>query len=96
MKEKNVKTKKTWSVKRILLTFLLIGVILAVAFAASVIVFVTAYICRKAFDKLKERIDTVNVLFDALGLGAFSIAGIETTRLTLSDDKILLIVIIRN
>ena len=68
-------------------------VILAVAFAASVIVFVIAYICRKAFDKLQERIDTVNVLFDALGLGAFSIAGIETTRLTLSDDKILLIII---
>ncbi|MBR5223125.1 MAG: hypothetical protein IKV81_03055 [Clostridia bacterium] len=34
MKEKNVKTKKTWSVKRILLTFLLIGIILAVAFCA--------------------------------------------------------------
>ena len=68
-------------------------IILMVAFVISVIVFVIAYLCRKNFDKLSETIDAVNILFDALGLAAFSIAGIETARLVLSADKILLIII---
>ena len=67
--------------------------VLIVACAISIIVFIIAYIFRKNFDKLKQTIDTVNILFDALGLGAFSIAGIETTRLALSDDKIILIIL---
>ena len=68
-------------------------IILLVAFVISVAVFIIAYVCRKNFDKLKEKIDAFNILFDALGLGAFSIAGIETTRLTLSDENILLIIL---
>ena len=67
--------------------------ILIVACVISIIVFIIAYIFRKNFDKLKQAIDTVNILFDALGLGAFSIAGIEATRLALSDDKIILIIL---
>ena len=67
--------------------------VLIVACAISIIVFIIAYIFRKNFDKLKQTIDTVNILFDALGLGAFSIAGIEATRLALSDDKIILIIL---
>ncbi len=51
--------------------------ILIVAFATSLLVFAIAYIYRKKFESLRERIESINVFFDALGLAAFSITGVE-------------------
>lgn len=51
--------------------------VLIVAVAVSIIVFFMAYFNRKKFSKLSESIDTVNIFFDALGLAAFSITGVE-------------------
>ena len=67
-------------------------IILVVAVTVSILVFVIAYFFKKNFDKLSQKIDAINILFDALGLGAFSIAGIEVSRLALDDHKTLLIV----
>lgn len=64
--------------------------ILMVAFAVSVAVFIIAYFCRKNFAKISEKIDSINILFDALGLGAFSITGIEVTRMVLAGNNGLL------
>lgn len=66
---------------------------LAVAVVASVVVFLLAYFYRKRFNKLSESIDTVNIFFDALGLAAFSIAGVEETCLEQFKDNILLVII---
>ncbi|MBQ8746917.1 MAG: trimeric intracellular cation channel family protein [Clostridia bacterium] len=51
--------------------------ILFVALITSLGVFAIAYIYRKKFESLRERIESINVFFDALGLAAFSITGVE-------------------
>ena len=67
-------------------------VILLVSVLVSVAVFVVAYLCRKNFSKISEKIDAINLVFDALGLGAFSIAGIEATRLVLPQSSAILLI----
>ncbi|MBR4882167.1 MAG: TRIC cation channel family protein, partial [Clostridia bacterium] len=52
--------------------------ILLVALITSVLVFIVAYIFRKKFRTFKVTADTYNIFFDALGLAAFSITGVET------------------
>ena len=45
------------------------------------------------FEKLSEKIDAINIVFDALGLAAFSIAGVVAACLALPEsDPILPIV----
>jgi uncharacterized membrane protein YeiH len=56
--------------------------ILLVASLTSLLVFVFAYVYRKNFKKISETVDTVNILFDALGLAAFSITGVEIVCLS--------------
>ena len=51
--------------------------ILLMAIITSVTVFVIAYCNRVKFNALRERIERVNIFFDALGLAAFSVAGVE-------------------
>ena len=67
-------------------------VILLISVLVSLVVFVVAYFCRKNFSKISEKIDAVNLVFDALGLGAFSIAGIEVTRLALPQSSAILLI----
>lgn len=67
--------------------------ILAVALVTSLIVFLIAYLYRKKFMQLSTIIDTVNIFFDALGLAAFSIAGIEATCLAGFSNNVLLTII---
>lgn len=50
--------------------------ILVMAIATSVAVFVLAYFNRHKFSALRERIERVNIFFDALGLAAFSVTGV--------------------
>ena len=57
-------------------------IILLVATLTSLLVFVFAYVYRKNFEKISETVDTVNILFDALGLAAFSITGVEIVCLS--------------
>ncbi len=52
--------------------------ILLVAVITSVLVFVIAYIFRKKFKAFSAATNSYNVFFDALGLAAFSITGVET------------------
>ena len=68
-------------------------VILIVAALTSLFVFLIAYFYRRKFKKLSEQIDTVNIFFDALGLAAFSITGVETTCLASLEDNVILVII---
>lgn len=51
--------------------------IFLVGFVTCILVFVIAYINRRKFDAFKEKIDTINNVFDAIGLAAFSVIGSE-------------------
>lgn len=64
--------------------------ILLVAVVTALLVFVFAYIYRKNFQKFSEKAETVNILFDALGLAAFSVTGVEIVCLSPYGDNVLL------
>ncbi len=51
--------------------------ILGIAAATSAGVFVIAYAKRKIFEGIRERIERVNNYFDAAGLAAFTVMGVE-------------------
>lgn len=51
--------------------------IVGIACLASLIVFIVAYIKRKKFDEIRERIEHINNIFDAIGLAAFTVMGTE-------------------
>ena len=67
--------------------------IIIVAILISIIVFLVAFFYRRKFKKISEKIDNINILFDALGLAAFSITGIEVTSLTYLEDNAILMII---
>ena len=52
-------------------------ILLALAAVTSLLVFIISYLNSKRFEKLKHSIENINILFDAIGLAAFSITGIE-------------------
>lgn len=60
--------------------------VLIVSVLISLLVFLIAYFYRNKFEKLSEKIDAINIVFDALGLAAFSIAGVEAAYLALPDS----------
>lgn len=49
--------------------------IVGIAAIASLVVFIVAYIYRNRFQAVRERVETINNLFDAMGLAAFTVAG---------------------
>ena len=51
--------------------------ILLVALLTSLMVFIIAYVNAKRFNGLREKIDAINILFDAIGLAVFSLTGVE-------------------
>lgn len=51
--------------------------ILGIAAFTALVVFVIAYVKRNRFDELRERIEHINNLFDAIGLAAFTVMGTE-------------------
>lgn len=67
--------------------------ILTVAVVTSIVVFLLAYFFRKKFDELTQSIDTINIFFDALGLAAFSITGVEVACLESLKANVLLVII---
>lgn len=52
--------------------------VLLVAALTALAVFLLAYVKRKKFTEIRERIEHVNNFFDAIGLAAFSVMGTET------------------
>ena len=66
--------------------------LLSVAAATSLAVFIISYFNAKRFDKLKKSIENINVLFDAIGLAAFSVIGIEVSFNSGHGDNALLTV----
>ena len=66
--------------------------IILIAVLVSTIVFLIAYFYREKFRKLSEKIDNINIMFDALGLAAFSITGVETACLASMGDNVLLVI----
>ena len=66
--------------------------LLTVAAATSSLVFIVFYFNSKRFEKLERRIESVNILFDAIGLAAFSITGMEVAFGTKSGENALLVI----
>ena len=67
--------------------------VLLVAALTSVIVFIIAYINRQHFEILREKIERINNVFDAVGLAAFSVTGTEIACAAGFSDKVLFVVI---
>lgn len=59
----------------------------------AIIVFIVAYINRQDFQTLKEKIEKINNIFDAIGLSAFTVTGTEIACIAGFSDKILLVVL---
>ena len=66
--------------------------ILLVAAITSFVVFNIAYINRRRFKQFRERIETVNNFFDALGLAAFSVTGVEIACASEYSGNLLLVI----
>ncbi len=64
--------------------------IILLAIVTSLVVFVVAYIRRKRFKSFRERIEKINICFDAIGLAAFSVAGVEVVSASEYSDNALL------
>ncbi len=54
--------------------------VLLLAFLTTLAVFVAASLNAKKFAGLRKKLEHTNIFFDALGLGAFSVAGVEAAR----------------
>jgi len=50
---------------------------LVLALITAITVFVIAFINTKKFKNLSQKIDKINIFFDALGLAVFSVSGVE-------------------
>ena len=66
--------------------------ILLVAVLTSLAVFLVSYAYRRNFERIRKVTEMINVFFDALGLAAFSISGIETACLSSFESNALLTV----
>ena len=64
--------------------------ILLVAALTAIGVFIIAYINRKRFQGLRDTIEAINNVFDAIGLAAFSVTGIEVARVAGYADNVVL------
>lgn len=68
--------------------------IFLIAALTAVTVFVVAEIYRRRFYKLSEKVEQVNNIFDAIGLGAFSVMGTEIAFTENLSDNIFLSVVL--
>lgn len=64
--------------------------ILLVAVVTALVVFAVAYIHRNKFESLREKVESINVIFDAIGLAAFSITGVEIACVSGYSDRVIL------
>ena len=54
-------------------------ILLLIAAVTSLVVFIICYFNSKKIEKLQKRIENINIFFDAVGLAAFSIIGVEVS-----------------
>lgn len=64
-------------------------VYLAVAAVAALVVFADAYIRREKYRKHRDKLDSINNMFDAVGLAVFTVSGMNTAMQ--QSDNVLLI-----
>lgn len=64
----------------------------AVAALTAIIVFIIAYINSEHFSILREKIERINNIFDAMGLSVFTVTGAEITCTAGFSDKMLFVV----
>lgn len=67
-------------------------VYLAVAAVAALIVFADAYIRREKYRKHRDKLDSINNMFDAVGLAVFTVSGMNTAMQ--QSDNVLLILVL--
>lgn len=68
--------------------------ILILAILTSLTVFVIAFLNAKKFSGLQKRIEKLNIYFDAVGLAAFSVAGVEAVAAAgFGDNAVLAITV---
>ena len=65
-----------------------------IAAAVSIVVFIVAYINRKHFFSIREKIEHINNFFDAMGLAAFSVTGAEIACVSGYSDNAFIVVIL--
>ncbi len=68
--------------------------IFAIAALTALAVFIIAYINRNHFETLREKIERINNIFDAIGLAAFTVTGTEIVCAAGFGDKMLLVVLL--
>ena len=61
--------------------------IIIVAAVSAIAVFVVAYINRHHFDTLREKLEKINNVFDAIGLSVFSVVGTEAMCVAGFEDS---------
>ena len=66
--------------------------VLLLAFLTTIVVFVAASLNARKFAGMRMKLERINIFFDALGLGAFSVAGVEAARVAGFAHNILLAV----
>lgn len=64
--------------------------IVGIACSASLVVFIVAYIKRKKFDEIRERIEHINNIFDAIGLATFTVMGTEIAFINEISENVFL------
>ena len=67
-------------------------VYLAVAAVAALVVFADAYIRREKYRKHRDKLDSINNMFDAVGLAVFTVSGMNTAMQ--QSDNVLLILVL--
>ena len=67
-------------------------VYLAVAAVAALVAFAAAYIRREKYRKHRDKLDSINNMFDAVGLAVFTVSGMNTAMQ--QSDNVLLILVL--
>ena len=65
--------------------------ILLIAFLTSLLVFLVAYYARERYYKKHELVDRVNNIFDAFGLGLFTVTGMKVAAETGIENVVILV-----
>lgn len=68
--------------------------VLILALLTSLVVFIVAFINSKRIKDLHQKIDGINIFFDAMGLAAFSVTGVEVTCVAGYGKNIALVIIL--
>lgn len=65
--------------------------ILGIAFTTSLIVFLIGYFCHDKYQKNQRMVDRINNIFDALGLGLFTVMGMDVARAAGIGNMVILV-----